>query len=153
MQHLYVDEETTDHLFVNLSQESGFLKKWSRKKKYDKLEAELEIEREILERKGAAAPEDNSGKPKGFKKTAGEKLAEEKQAVNHKYLMDHHRGMMDRKQLLMQQKFLRERHQVVHCCRFFVNLVLMILLMVWLPLTNNSDIEYQLWSTINQKAS
>ena len=56
--------------------------------------------------------------------------------------------VIDHKRTILEQDFLREKHQVVHCCRFCVMFVLMCLLVTSLHLAHDSRVEYWLTKSV-----
>ena len=62
-------------------------------------------------------------------------------------------SVIEHKREQLVQDFLREKHQVVHCCRFCVMFILMLLLLIFIGHANDSRVEYWLSDSIYSKMS
>ena len=81
-------------------------------------------------------------------------FTEMKKKADLKFLRDNYisySSIIDNKQRLIESKFMRDRHVVASCCRFCVTSLLLILLMIWLPMVHNTQVEYHLTQSFSSK--
>lgn len=70
------------------------------------------------------------------------------------FLRDNYRtypSLIDNKQRQIDWKQGREKKNANHCCRVSVNMIMLVVLMVWLPLSHNTQAEYYLHSSFLDK--